>query len=432
MGLVRQALRASSYADSGIATPEKWVEDWFSGGASTAAGIAVTEETALYYSPFFAGVNALATDVGKLPLPLYERLAPRGKRKATEHPLYWLLHDEPNPEMPAIVWRRTVQGHALSWGTGFSHIVFDGRGRVAELWPLRPDRMKPEIIRDVRVPGKFKVQWLYSDPVNGIYTRLFGDEVLVVGGLGYDGVRGYSVVQMARNSLGLGMAAERYGGALFRNGSRPGGYISHPKTLSDPAQKRLRTNWENLHRGLDRAQRMAILEEGMEWKDVGIPPNDAQFLETRQLQVQEACRWLRIPPHKIADLARATFTNIEHQGLEYVTDTLMGWLVTWQQAIKQRCLVGPEKRQFDVEFLTEALTRGDIETRYKAYTQARQNGWLSGDDIAELENRNPLPDGVGETYWMPLNMQPALPPGQTAPERACPVHPGCNCNGRAD
>lgn len=432
MGLLRHALRASSSSSSGIATPEKWVEDWFSGGVGSDAGVAVSEETALHYSPFFAGVNALSTDVGKLPLPLYERLD-RGKRKAREHRLYRVLHDEPNPAQSPLVARRTVQGHTLGWGTGYFNLVFDGRGNVKEMWPLRPDRMKPEKVYDRNVAGKFHVNWLYNDPVNGIRTRLFPDEVLVIGGLGYDGVRGYSLVQMARNSLGLGMAAERYGSALFKNGSRPGGYISHPKSLSEGAQKRIRANYENLHRGLDRAQRMAIFEEGMRWEEVGIPPEDAQFLETRELQVEEACRWLRIPPHKVASLRRATFTNIEHQGLEYVTDSLQGWLVTWEQAIWQRCLVGPDKDRYFAEHTTDALTRGDIETRYKAHAIGRVNGFLSGDDIAEIENRNPLPNGVGETYWMPLNMQPALGPGERAQERACPVHPGCNCsNGKAD
>lgn len=428
MGLVRKAVRGSTFADAGLATPERWVEEWFMGGAATRAGVWISEETALHYSPFFAGVNAVSTDIAKLPLPVYERLD-RGKRKATEHPLYGVLHDEPNPQMPPIVLKRTVQAHAMTWGTGFCRIVWSNAGFVKELWPLRPDRMKPEIIHTG--PGTFTVNWLYNDPVNGINTRFFPDEILPIGGLGYDGIRGYSIVAMARNSLGLGVAAETYGSQLFNNGARPGGALRHPKTLSDGAQKRLRANWELLHRGLDRAQQVAILEEGLEWQDIGIPPEDAQFLETRKLQVTEATRWTRIPPHKIGDLEHATFTNIEHQGLEYVIDTLGGWLVTWEQTTNMRCLVGPERQRFFVENIVDALLRGDIKSRYEAYAVGRQNGWLNGDDIAELENRNPLPGRVGETYWMPLNMAPAMAPGDDTAGRACPVHPGCNCNGES-
>lgn len=420
-------MRASSSGSSGVATPEKWVEEWFSGGGSTAAGVWISEETALHYSPFFAGVNAVATDIAKLPLPVYERLD-KGKRKATDHPLYGVLHDEPNPEMAPIVLKRTVQAHAMTWGTGFCRLVWDSRGNVKQMWPLRPDRMKPEVKHTG--PGTFTVNWIYTDNVNGIRTRFFPDEILPIGGLGYDGISGYSIVAMARQSLGLGVATERYGSQFFNNGARPNGVLRHPKTLSEPAQKRLKTNWDNMHRGIDRAQQLAILEEGMEYKAIGIPPEDAQFLETRQLQVTEATRWIRIPPHKIGDLQHATFTNIEHQGLEYVIDTLGGWLVTWEQTTNMRCLVGPDRRRFFVENIVDALLRGDIKSRYDAYAIARQNGLLNADDIAELENRNPLPGRVGETYWMPLNMQPALAPGETNPERACPVHPGCNCNGR--
>ena len=432
MGLVRSAVapraRSTFGGTSGIATPEKWVEEWFSGGAATASGVWVSEDTALHYSPFFAGVNAIATDVGKLPILLYERLEPKGKRRAREHPLYRVLHDEPNELMPPIALKRTAQGHALTWGTGYVNIVRNSRGDVTELWPLRPDRVKPEITRTG--PGRMSVMYRYHDDVNGIHTRLFPDEVLAIGGLGYDGLRGYSVVALARQSLGLGLATEQYGAAYFANGSRPSGVLRHPKTLSEPAHKRLKADWENQHRGLDKAQRVAILEEGVEWQAIGIPNNDAQFLETRKMQVAEICRWLRLPPHKIADLDRSTNNNIEHQGLEYVADTMLGWLVTWEQSIYQRLLTSIEKPRLFTEFIVDALTRADLKTRYEAYAIGRNWGWLNADDVNETENRNPLPDGIGETYLQPLNMVPAAAPGTAPPSPTrCPVHPGCTCQG---
>lgn len=409
MGLIRSALRASSGGSSGIATPEKWVEDFFTGGSSTAAGVWVSEDTALHYAPFFAGVRVIAEDVASLPLITYERLT-RGKRRATEHPLYPLLHDQPNPYMTSVSLRETLQGHALTWGDGFGYVVRNGAGDVTELWPLRPDRIKPEIKRTGL--GQMTLMYRYSDDVNGIHTMLHPDEVLHIKGLGGDGICGYSVIGMARQSIGLGVAAEEYGSRLFANGSRPAGVLKHPKVLGPDAAKRLKDDWENMHRGLDRSHRVAILEEGLEWQTIGIPPEDAQFLETRKFQVNEMARWLRLPPHKIGDLERATFTNIEHQALDYVTSALRIWLVRWEQAIHTRLFTAPEREKFFAEHLVDALLRGDIKSRYEAYAIGRNWGWLSADDIAELENRNPLPDGRGELYLMPLNMSPAPSPAE--------------------
>lgn len=425
-GLIGRTV-AQPAARSGLATPEKWVEDWFSGGGQTAAGVQVSEETALHYSPFFAGVNAISSDIGKLPLPLYERLEPRGKRRAREHPLYPVLHDQANDLMGAMVFRRTVTGHALTWGTGYAYVDWTDAGTVAGLWPLRPDRIRPDVVHTGR--GKMTVTWIYQDPGLGISTRLFRDEVLPVGGLGYDGLRGYSVVAMARQSIGLGLAAERYGASFFANGSRPGGVLKTPKSFrDDKARERLKTDWENLHKGLDRAQRIAILEEGMEWQQIGIPPEDAQFLETRRFGVEDMARWLRLPPHKIAHLERSTNNNIEHQALEYVTDTLQSWLVGWEQAIQMRLLTTLEKPRFFAEHLVAGLLRGDLKTRYEAYAIGRNWGWWSADDVRELENANPLPDGKGQEYLQPLNMVPVTAGAVEAPRR-CPVHPGCTCQG---
>lgn len=423
-GLIASTVRATSTGSSGLATPERWVEEWFAGGEATAAGMFVSEETALHYSPFFAGVNAIGSDIGALPLPLYERLQPAGARKAREHPLYRVLHDQANDLMTSLPFRRTLQGHALTWGDGSAYIERNNAGDVIGLWPLRPDRVSPDIQHLGK--GKISLTYRYVDDVNGIYARLLDDEVLRIGGLGYDGVRGYSIVSFARQSIGLGLAAERYGAGFFANGSRPGGVLRHPKRLGPEGSKRLKADWENLHRGLDRAQRVAILEEGVEWQAIGIPPEDAQFLETRRFGVEDMARWLRLPPHKIQHLERSTNNNIEHQGLEYVTDTLQTWLIGWEQAIWHRLLTETEKPRFYAEHITAALMRGDLKTRYEAYAIARNWGWMSADDVLEKENENPLPDGQGQSYLVPLNMQPAGSAGQPAPER-CPVHPGCTC-----
>jgi HK97 family phage portal protein len=415
VGFVRSAFRGSS--SSSLSTPEKWVEDWFSGGGSNPSGAFVSEETALHYAPFFAGVQIIAGDIGGLPLPVYERLE-RGKRRAFDHPLYPVLHDQANPYMTAVAFRETMQGHALTWKGGYAYIERNGAGQVESLWPLNPSKIKPCKIHDPDGRGKFTLFYRYTDP-NGRQSILLPDEVLPISGLGGDGIEGYSLVSLARGSIGLGMATERYGSAFFANGSRPGGVLTHPARLSDPARERMRADWENLHRGLDRASRVAILEEGVQWHQIGIPPEDAQFLETRRFQVTEMARWLRIPPHKISDLERATFTNIEHQGLDYVTSTLRIWLVRWEQALLMRLFTMAERRRFFSEHLVDALLRGDIKSRYEAYAIARNWGWMSADDVLERENGNPLPDGRGEVYLVPLNMVPAPRPDEepSVPER---------------
>lgn len=404
MGLLK---RAFTYSPSSLSRPEQWLVNGF-GGTESAAGVRVSPDTAMYYAPFFAGVNLIASDVAALPLPLYRKDG-RGKARAEDHPLYPLLHDAPNPYMTAMTFRRTVTGHAITWGTGYAYAVTNNAGDIVELWPLHPGRIYPEITYTGN--GRMSVWWLYSDPGLGIQARLGPNEVLRVAGLGDDGIAGHSIVELARDSIGLGLATEIYGGKFFGNGSHPGGVLQKKEgKLSKEARDRLKSDWERMHQGLDAAQRVAILEEGLEWKSIGIPNKDAEFLETRKLQVTELSRWLRVPPHKLGDLERATFSNIESQQLDYVTSALMSWLVTWEQSIKQTLLTETERKAgYFAEHLTAALLRGDTKARFESYGIARQWGWMSANDIREIENQNPV-DG-GDEYLVPLNMVPA---GQSA------------------
>lgn len=403
MGLLRSAARATISSSSGIATPEKWVVDWFKGGEASAAGVHVSADTALEYGPFFAALRVLAEDVGSLPLHLYERLE-QGKRRAPEHPLYPVLHDAANPMMTAMQLRETLQAHAVSWGDGIAELVWRN-GQVVEAWPLRPDRLTIEVVPSGRA-GRVRIRYRYDDDANGIHATLLPDQVLHVAGLGFDGIRGYSIVSVARNAIGLGIATERYGSHFFRNGSRPSGVLSHPKVVSPEARKRMKADWESLHRGLDNAQRIAILEEGVSFDAIGVPPEDAQFLETRKFQVSELVRFTRVPAHKLGDLERATFSNIEHQSLDYVQSALRPWLVRWEQAIRLRALNSEERRQYFAEHLIDGFLRGDAKTRADALAVRRNWGTLNADEWREIENENPLPDGQGQTYLVPLNMVP--------------------------
>lgn len=381
------------------ASDERWWHDigWSRRGAT---GALVTESSALYSSAVFACVRLLAETVASLPLPVYKRMVPRGKERAYNHPLYPLLHDSPNPWTTSYNFRETLQGHLATWGNAFAEIDWDMKtGRARALWQLRPDRMKV---------GKENGQLIYVYTLpDGSVAKLPAFRIWHVPGFGFDGLIGYSPIQMAREAIGLALATEEFGARFFGNGAKPGGVLEHPNKLSQQAKEGLRSSWNEMHQGLSNQHRIAILEEGMKYQQVGIPPEDAQFLETRKFQTNEIARFFHIPPHMIGDLERATFGNIEQQSLEFVIYTLRPWLVRWEQSAHLK-LMGPEERQqYFIEFLVEGLLRGDFVSRNQGYATARQWGWMSANDIRELENMNPLPDGQGDIYLIPMNMIPA-------------------------
>ena len=370
---------------------------------ATTAGPAVDHHNSLEQSVVYACQRALAEDASKLPLITYRRLQ-RGKERATDFTLYGLLHDLPNPEMTAMELRETAMGHLALWGNAYLEIEYSGGGAVRGLWPLRPDRMK--VTRQNR-----RLVYVYELPDGG-RVELPAMRVMHVRGLGFDGVMGYDPVSLARNSIGLALGTEEFGARFFGNGAQTGTVYTHPGALSDEAYKRLARSIEKRHQGLENAHRIMILEEGMKAEQVGIPPDNAQFLETRKFQVTEIARWFRMPLHKIGYLENATFGNIEHQAIEYVSDTLQPWLVRWEQAISRCLLTEAERRQYFVEHLLDSLLKGDTPSRYQAYAVARQNGWMSANDIRERENMNPV--NGGDVYLVPLNMIPADQVGQMA------------------
>ncbi len=380
------------------------------GGVPSTAGTVVTPVSALQFSTVFACVRVLSWALSTLPLILYRRLE-RGKTRAVEHPLYRILHDEPNPEMSSVDLRQALMGHLLLWGNAYCEIVRDGAGRVVEIWPLRPDRTRP--VRNARN------ELVYETSLkDGEQIRLRADRIWHIRGFSFDGLLGYSPIALQREAIGLAMAAQEFGARFFGAGSRPSGILRTDRTLSLEAARRLKAQWEELHSGLTNAHRVAILEEGLSWQQIGIPPEDAQFLQTRQFQRTEIAAIFGIPPHKIGDLEHATFSNIEHQQLEWVIDTVRPWAVTIEQSANRSLLLPSERPVYFVEFLIDGLLRGDIESRYRAYAIGRQWGWLSANDVRELENLNPLPDGQGDQYLVPLNMVPAMATGEPEAVRA--------------
>ena len=363
-------------------------------GPGSTSGKKVSETTALEYVPFYTGVRILAESVASLPLIVYERIE-GGKERALTHPAYSLLHDSPNSEMTAAVFKEVLQGHVVTWGNGYAHIMRDGAGRPVELWPLLPDRTTP-----IRKNGiKF---YEVRDGSGKEIGKLPAENVLHIPGLGFDGIVGYSVIAMVRNAVGMGMSSDEFGSKFFANATQLGGILKHPQTLSPEAHKRLTDSWNAKYGGAGNAWKPAILEEGMDWMSVGIPPRDAQFLELRKFQATEIARFFRIPPHMMADLDRATFSNIEHLSLEFVKYTLKIWLTKWEQECTRKLFSPKTRGKYFCEFLYEEFLRGDFKTRVEGYASAIQNGWLTRNEVRAKENLNPLP-GLDEPL-VPLNM----------------------------
>lgn len=359
------------------------------------SGMYVSEENSITVSGVFACVRVIAEDIASLPLPLYKRL-PRGKEKAVDHPLYYLIHDSPNEDMTAFAFKEAMMTNLLLWGNAYAQTIRDKNGQIVSIHPLLSSRMT--VTKDQN--GELK--YSYTNEKGETFT-LKKEQLLHIGGIGFDGISGLSPISVAREAIGLAKATEVYGNKFFANGARPGGVLEHPGTLKDPSK--VRESWEAVYKGANNAHKIAVLEEGMKYHDIGMPQKDAQFLETRQFQLNEICRIFRVPPHLVGDLSRSTFSNIEHQSIDYVVHTLRPWLVRWEQAINLNLLNVFERKDYFAKFNVDGLLRGDFATRMNGYAVGRQNGWYSANDIRELEDLNPIPeDQGGDVYLVNGNM----------------------------
>jgi len=354
------------------------------------AGKSVTARSAIQVSTVYACVRVIAETVASLPLHVYENTG-TGSEKASAHPLYRLLHDEPNPEMTSFVMREAMLSHLLLWGNSYSQIIRSGRNQIVGLYPLLPDRM--EVDRDST--GNI----VYSYTTNeGRTVKLTPEEVLHIPGLGFDGILGYSPIALERNAIGLGIAAEEYGSKFFANGATPSGVLTHPNVVKNP--KALRESWNANYGGSANAGRVGILEEGMKFERISMPNNEAQFLETRKFQVSEICRIYRVPPHLVGDLEHATFSNIEHQSISFGVHTIRPWLVRIEQSMNRALFSEKEKGRYYVRFNMDGLLRGAYKERMEGYAIGIQNGFMSPNDVRSLESMNPIPDEDGGNSYI--------------------------------
>lgn len=366
----------------------------------TSSGKCVNERTSLQITAVYTCIRVIAEAIAGLPLHLYKSKS-EGKEKAKTHPLYSILHDEPNPEMTSFVFRETLMGHLLLYGNAYAQIIRNGRGDVMGLYPLMPNKMQVDRASNgeiyyTYILGSGDSPEIKNNKTNVVYLRR--SDVLHIPGLGYDGIVGYSPIALAKNTIGMAIACEEYGAKFFANDASPSGILEHPGILNDP--EKLRKSWNEMFSGSGNSHKIAVLEEGLQFKNISVSPNEAQFLETRQFQLNEIARIFRVPPHMVGDLERSTFSNIEEQSLEFVKYTLAPWISRWEQSLKKALLNESEKKDYFIQFNVDGLLRGDYQSRMNGYSIGIQNGFLSVNDVRSFENMDLLPDSSGGNEYL--------------------------------
>lgn len=391
-------LRASP---ASLSDPPKWLVDWFNGsGGESSTGINVNEEKALTVTTVFRCVNLISSTIAAMPLHVYERMEPRGKQRASGHSLYSLLHSEPNPEMTSYQWRLTMNLWIELFGNGYSEIERNEAGIPIALWPIPPDKVQ-------QFRTDTKALYYEVTPEGGGERRYIrAEDMLHIHGMG-NGIQGFKPIQYAREAIGLALATEHYGGKFFANGAAASGIVEHEAKLSDEAFKRFKESFNAAYAGLSNSHRILFLEQGNKFHQVTVPNDNAQFTESRRFQIEEIARFFGVPPHKVGALEKATFSNIEHQAIEYVQDCILPRITNWEQELHRRLFGRKDKNKYFAEFVVSGLLRGDITARGEFYNQMRQNGIMSANDIRELENWNPVPaeDG-GDLLLVNGNMVP--------------------------
>ncbi len=371
--------------------PEKWLLRML-GGPGTATGVHVNEETALSWSAFSAGVRLLSKTIALLPLNIYQRRPDGGKDPRPDHPLYPVVHDQPNHEMTSFEWREMSMAHLIGWNNVLSEIVRNNRGNVTELWPINPDRVQMERNKRGSLSYRITLPGVEPGTTTG-FVRLLPDEVLHIRGFSQGALWPRGLIETHREAIGLGLATEEFAARFFGSGAMPSGVFEYPAGLSEMAFERLKESLKKEHEGLSNAHRIMLLEEGMKWQQMTVDPEKAQFLGIRRFQVSEAARILEIPPHMLGDLERATFSNIEHQGIEFVTYSILAWARRWEQRLNMSLLGRKDRQRIFFEFLLEGLLRGDSDARANFYNSLFQMGAMSPNEIRAKENMNPYPGG---------------------------------------
>lgn len=397
MGLVKNMAESFSLSQD----PPEWFYDW-TGSRVSKSGVSVNEETAKRFTAVFACIRVLSETFATVPIITYRdrKIGDKssGKDRAVDHPLYDILHNAPNKEMPAFMLKETMMNHICSSGNGYSQIQRNRKGEILSL------NLLPWTVTDVkRNIETYELEYWTND--RGKSVKLNPDEVFHIPGLGFDGIKGYSPIKMAMEAVGLGLAAEEFGASFFSNGANAGGIVEYENKMTEPAKDTFRKAWMEKYAGLGKSNGVLFLENGSKFTKLAIPNNEAQFLETRRFQKEEIASIYRVPLHLIQDLEKSTNNNIEHQSLEFIMYTMLPWFTRWEQFINFKLLTKEERQKgYFAESLMTALLRGDTAARAQMLHFMRQDGVINADQWRELENMNPQEDGQGKYYLINGNM----------------------------
>ena len=389
--------------------------NWFTGSLFASDDA----DAALNFSAVFAAVDLRGNSLKSLPWAVFERVSDKENKPARKHPVFKLLHTEPNPEVKPGGFKKYLLGCRDLWGNAYAEIERDRANRPIALWPIHPSRVEVS-----RRPDGSLFYGVANN--NGRRVPIRAADMFHVMGYSIDGIQGLSVVGLARRSIGMGLAAEQHGETFYANNAQPGVVLQHPLVLSEPAQKRLRHSWREAYGGTNRYG-LFVAEEGMDVKTLGMPHTDAQFLETRTFQVVEIARWFNVPPHKLRELSRATFSNIEHQAIEYVTDSVLPETIEFEEEANRKLFNAAGRERFFTKLSTNALMRGDSKARGDFYKTMVAMGVLSINEVRALEEQNGI-GKAGDAHFVPLNMTTAEALVEDAkepkPETPAPQPPG--------
>lgn len=388
---------AATSVDLGHPRDGAWAASGF--GTSSVAGIDLDEMRAMNFAAFYSCVNVLAGDMGSFPLMTYRRLEEGGKERATDLGLYRKLRYEPNPYMSATNWIQVLMVHALGWGNGYAEIERRQlNDEPLNLWPIHPSRVTPKIVNG---------ELFYSvTQKTGGATTLTADRMFHIPGFGFDGLVGYNPVQLHCQTIGEGIATQEYGTEFYANGSFPGGFLKLPADLSPEAEGEYKRSFEEKHRGRGNKHRMGILKYGVEWQQAGVNPEAAQFFEIRKFLKLEMCGIMRVPPHKVGHVEDANNANMEQENLSYLTNSLRVWMVKIEQEGHRKLLPEDERDEYIIEFNIDAMLRADFKTRTEGYARLVAAGIYNRDECREMDNKNPIPDGLGKPFDRQVNTQP--------------------------
>jgi HK97 family phage portal protein len=393
--LIERIRAAVSIAGVQPSNPPSWMVRMF-GGRGSSSGIPITEYNALTVSDVYKCVRVLGETVAMLPWKMFKHVN-EGTREATEHPLYPIMRAEPNDHMTSFDYRFAMIACLNLWGKHHSYVERNPvTGKIVALWPLAPDRVRCE-----RRDGDI---WWYVRTQDGPETQFFDDEILYIPFITIDGFNSISPIRLHAEALGLAKALEVNAATFFGNNSQPGGFLSTEKSLKKEAKERLKEAWEKLHRGVDNAHRVAVLEEGMKWNPMSVPPDVAQFIESRKFQRTDVNGLMRVPPHKTGDLERGTFSNIEQQNIEFYSDGIIPLVERIEQGCNRRLLLPSEKKKYFNQMVLKGVLRGDTAARTQYYKDMFDRGIYSGNKILELEGENPVP-GLDRRF-VAMNMVP--------------------------